>query len=133
LKGSPDDETRRVLLALAIGDLTVVNDYYVVVFLNTKGPDPSAAPEGAGFASGFAFFCEPGNDRPEMACPIDPKAEIRTQFDITSTLDKLAGPSDGMTVTLALVPLRDSLDATRSLTVKSAELSLVTSVVKIAS
>jgi hypothetical protein len=128
-----DDDTQRVLLDLGIGDLKVANDFFVELFLNVKDATASTSAEDHGFETGFGFFCEPGQSAPEMACPVGSDAETRRQFDVTATLKQLAGPNDAITATLVLLPLSDKTEGDRALSVKTAELSLVKSTVKIAS
>jgi hypothetical protein len=127
-----DDADQRVLIDLGIGDLTAATGYFVHLFLNTRDATADTSDDVPGFEAGFSFFCEPAQDMPEMACPIGDRVTT-TRFDVTATLKEIAGPNDAITATLVLVPAAEDGAKEAALSVKAAELSLVKSIVKIAS
>jgi hypothetical protein len=69
---------------------------------------------------------------PEMACPVGDLLKT-SRFDVTPTLQKIAGPDDAITATVVIVPAGEEPSRDATVAVKSAELSLVKSVVTIKS
>jgi hypothetical protein len=127
-----EDQEQRVLLDLGTGDLLAPTGFFVHLFLNAPDATADTSEREPGFETGFSFFCEPGKDVPEMACPIGPVVTT-TRFDVTGKLRGLATPDLAITATLVVVPTVEGGAKEVALSIKTAELSHVKSVVKIAS
>lgn len=126
------DEEQRVLLDIGTGDLKTPIGFAVHLFLNAPDATADTSERELGFETGFSFFCEPNQDVPEMSCPIG-DVVTTTRFDVTATLKELAAPDDPITATLVVVPVVEGSANEASLSIRAAELSLVKSVVTIAS
>jgi hypothetical protein len=127
-----DDDQQRVLLDLGMGDVKVASGFFLHLFLNTRDASADTPADAPGFETGFAFFCEPEQQMPEMACPVGDLVKT-TRFDVTPTLKKIAGPDDVITATIVIVPAGEEPSRDATVAVKSAELTLVKSVVTIKS
>jgi hypothetical protein len=126
------DEQVRVLLDLGTGEVKAADSFFVHLFLNTPEASIDSTEEEPGFAGGLSFFCEPDDEMPEMACPIGDVARI-SRLNITGKLGEIQGADEALTATLVLVPAQEGGGDDGALTVLSAELSVVRSVVTIAS
>lgn len=132
LESIADDDGVRVLLDLGLGDLSVPTGFFVHLFLNNPEATLETTDEEPGFRSGLGFFCEPDARDISMACPVGDTFRIN-RLDVTSTLQEIAGPDDAISATIVVVPAGEEPARDAALVVRLAELSLVRSIVTIAS
>lgn len=129
------DETQRILLDIDIGNIESSEGFDLRLFLGQKDATVDTPTRGEGFAAGIAFFCEPPADQPDpaMICPIDGDAVTRTTLDVTQSMMEAPGSAEPVVATFVVAPDSEQTPPDRSVTIHAAELSIVRSIVKLAS
>jgi hypothetical protein len=124
-------EENQALLTVSVDRVEAPRDCLVHVFVNKPDADARTSLDDPHYAASFAFFChtvaQRGND---FTCEIpgSDAVELRYRFNVTSVLERTGG-SGTPQATFVVVPIEGRQPRTASVSVQSAELRLVKSVV----
>ncbi len=129
------DDTQRVLLDVDIGRIEDSEGFDLHLFLGRRDETADTPTAGEGFAAGFAFFCEPAGEQldPAMICPIEGDAVTRTTLDVTQSVLQAPEATEPLVATFVVAPDSERTPPDRSVTIHAAELSVVRSIVTLAS
>jgi hypothetical protein len=122
---------RRMLLNFEVDKIDKEHEYSAAIFLNREDATAGTDPKTPGFAGAVGFFCEVEGPEGLILCPINAEQPLRYQLDVTDQLAQVEQGGDALRATLVLIPPADRKVEIGALHVARADVTVVSSVVKL--